>query len=312
MRCAPALVMALSATLAACKGDSSNGSAGAAPSGSGAPPPFALGVPYPAASVAAVINPKGEPPYTGPTGTLRGTIRVKGDPAPDMKLSFPSQCAEAAATYGKAFRVGQDGTVADVLVAVTNYTGFVPAKEEAKKMIVRGCAFSTRTLSVTFGQRIEISNTDQTESYMPYLEGTRAAAILVAVPGGDAVRLYPHAQGRYLIRDQLPKPFMSTEVFVLAYSTHDVTGLDGQYEIKGIPVGKARVNALLPAIGKTIGQEVEIKPGDTTLDMMFEYSPSDVARINPVGPGSPSGTPPAASASAGGAKPAGSASAPKK
>jgi hypothetical protein len=290
--------LALAMALVACKsGSSTAGSSSAAPSASGPPPPFPLGVPVPAASVAAAINPKNEAPYSGPSGTLRGTIRITGDPPPETGLSFPPQCAEAAATYGKRFRVGQDGTVADVLVAV-NYPGFIPAREEAKKLTIRGCALSKRTLSVTFGQRIEVSNLDKLESYMPYIDGARSPAVLVAVPGGDPVKLYPLSEGRYLIRDLLPKPFMHTEVFVLKYATHDVTGLDGRYEIKDVPATQVRISALLPAIGKTIAQMVDIAPGDNTLDLTFEYT-------------DPAKAPPATSASAAPAKPEGSAGAPK-
>src|SRR5262245_18545621 len=172
MRASPlAVAAALAMALGACKsGSSTAGGSSAAPSASGPPPPFPLGVPVPAASVAAAINPRDEKPYSGPTGTLRGIIRIKGDPPPDTGLTFPPQCAEAAATYGKRFRVGQDGTVADVLVAV-NFPGFVPARGEAKKLTMRGCAFSQRTLSLTFGQRVEVSNIDTTETYMPYIDG---------------------------------------------------------------------------------------------------------------------------------------------
>src|SRR5262245_62073930 len=91
MRCALAAAALLA--LVACKSPSSTStSSSAAPSASGPPPPFPLGVPVLAASVAAAINPKGEQPYSGPSATLRGTIRIKGDPPPDSGLSFPPQC----------------------------------------------------------------------------------------------------------------------------------------------------------------------------------------------------------------------------
>ena len=94
---------------------------------------------------------------------------------------------------------------------------------------------------------------------------------MVAIPGGDAVKYYPQEPGHYMLRDQLPKPFLTADVFVLKYATHDVTGLDGQYEIKGIPVGKVRVDAFLPVIDKSSGQHIEIKAGDNTLDLTLEY-----------------------------------------
>ena len=233
----------------------------------------ATGTPLPPEKVAAVVNPKGAAPYAGPSGTLKGTIRIKGDPPPATEHKFPAdKCGEAAATYGKLFRVGQGGTLADAMVTVTEYEGYVPPAEDAEKITIHGCALARRTMAVTFGQRVEIYNLDKLESYLPYLDGATFRAMLVAVPGGDGVRYYPHEPGHYMLRDQLPKPFMTADVFVLKYATHDVTGLDGQYEIKGIPVGKVRVDAFLPATGESSGQHIEIKEGDNTLDLMLPFS----------------------------------------
>jgi hypothetical protein len=232
-----------------------------------------VAIPRPASEVAKIINPKGEAPYHGPSGTLKGTIRIQGDPPPDTDLQFPvNPCgASASATYGKLFRVGQDGTVADVLVAVTGYQGFVPAREEAKKITLQGCAFSRRTLALVLGQRIDVSNIDKIESYMPYIDGAPSRATLVAVPGGPPVRLTAIEPGHYMLRDLLPKPFLHADVFVLAYATHDVTGLDGQYEIRDIPVGKVRVSAFLPVIDTVAEQSFEIKEGENKLDLTLTY-----------------------------------------
>jgi hypothetical protein len=231
-----------------------------------------VAVPVPAASVVKVVNPKGEPPYTGPTGTLRGTIRMEGDPSPELTgIKFPPKCAEAAATYGKLFRVGLDKALADALVAVTGYQGFVPARSEAAKITIHGCAFKKRTLALTFGQRIEVANLEKTEPFMPYLDGAPVRAVMVAVPGGEPVKMYANEPGHYALRDQLPNPFLVADVYVLAYPTHDVTGLDGKYEIRGIPVGKVQVSALLPVLDKTVQEFIEIKPGDNTLDLTMKF-----------------------------------------
>jgi hypothetical protein len=261
-------------------------SSAAAPGPSAAPPAgsaaaagpsaaFPVGIPHPASDVAKIVNPKGEEPYRGPTAKLKGTVRIKGDPPPSMDLSFPTnKCGEAAATYGKLFRVGLEGAAADVLVAVTGYKGFVPPREEAEKNTLHGCAFARRTMAVAFGQRVEVSNLDQIESYMPYLDGAPKKAVMVAVPGGEPVKLFPMEPGHYMLRDELPKPFLHADVFVLAYATHDVTGLDGQYEIPGIPVGDVSVNAFLPSIDKTVEQRITLKEGDNVLDLTLEYTAS--------------------------------------
>lgn len=279
------VLMAAAAVLPACKGkEGGSAQVGTVPSASGSAGTSAsaaatgsvakgsvVAIPIEPDKVAKVVNPKNETPYSGPVGTLRGVVRIKGDPPPDTGLTFPAGCGEGAATYGKLFRTGQDGAVADAMVAVTGYQGYVPAGAEAEKLTIHGCAFARRTMAVAFGQRIEVSNLDKMESYMPYLDGAPFRAVMVAMPGGDSVKFYPQEPGHYMLRDQLPKPFMTVDVYVVAYATHDVTGLDGQYEIKGIPVGKVRANAFLPAINKATESFVEIKPGDNTLDLVLEY-----------------------------------------
>ncbi len=227
--------------------------------------------PVPPEKIAEVVNPKKEAPYSGPTGTLKGIIRVKGDAAPMDSATFPADCPDASAMYSPLFRVGQDQALADVLVAVTGYEGYIPAKEEAVKATIRGCAISQRTIVATFGQRVEVSNIDKTATYMPYLDGAPVRVVMVAIPGGDPIKMYPQEPGHYLIRDQMGKNFMTADVYVLKYATHAVTGLDGRYEIQGIPTGKVKINAFLPAADITTEQEIEIKAGDNNADITIEF-----------------------------------------
>jgi hypothetical protein len=249
-------------------------------------PASSVAVPADPAKVAKVVNPKNQPPYSGPTGTLKGTVRMEGDPSPDSSITFPpGRCGEAAATYGKVFRVGQDKGLADAMVTVTGYPAYVPAREEAKKLTIHGCAPSRRTAVLAFGQRLEVSNLDPVETYMPYLDGAAFKAVMVAIPNGDPVKLYPLEAHRYTLRDMLPKPFFTADVYVLGYATHDVTGLDGAYEIPGIPVGPVKVDAFLPALGKVKEQRFEIKAGDNTLDITMTFDKTkDIPKPGPVAP----------------------------
>src|SRR5579862_3686583 len=61
--------------------------------------------PIPKALVDAVVNPEHLPAYSGPTGSIEGTILVVGPPAPDVKVDV-SPCPAALDTYGKLFREG--------------------------------------------------------------------------------------------------------------------------------------------------------------------------------------------------------------
>jgi hypothetical protein len=100
------------------------------------------------------------------------------------------------------------------------------------------------------------------EGYVPNLLGSHMQAQLLALPGGAPSKLYPPEPGHYVLTDDI-KLFMVADVFVVKYSTHDVTSLDGHFEIKGIPVGKARISALLPSTNAVIEKDIEIKAGET-------------------------------------------------
>jgi hypothetical protein len=254
----------------------------------------AVGVPLPAEAILNVVNPNGEAPSTRPSGNIQGTVRIEGAAPPETGEKIPAKCGEAAATYGKLFRVGLGKALGDVLVAATGYEGFVPEREPAAKITLHGCALQKRTLAVTFGQNVSVSNLDSLDPYMPYLDGAPTKAALVAVPNGDPVKLYPLSPGHYVLRDQL-NDFVKAEVFVVAYATHDVTGLDGRYVIKDVPVGKVKVSAFLPALGAPIEQLMDVKPGDNTLDFTFTYPPQkSEAGKAPAGKGeAPTGKAPA-------------------
>ncbi len=235
------------------------------------PKPPWIGIEGAVAPLQALLDPKNTGPYVGPTATLHGTITIKGDAPPATTLKFPAECVGAEPAYGKLFRVGKGGALADALVAVTGFDGFVPAKSDVVDVSIDGCAFDRRTVSVTVGQRLDVRNVDKKTAFTPYLDGSEYSAMRVAVPGGNPVPLSTRKPGQYLLRDAMQRPFMLADVFVLKYATAAVTRVDGTYEITGLPVGKVRVDALLPIIRKTKGREVELKEGDNVLDLELDY-----------------------------------------
>jgi hypothetical protein len=133
-----------------------------------------------------------------------------------------------------------------------------------------------------------VANLARSEPILPFLDGSKAPAIMIAMPGGSAVKTYPIKPGRYMLRDKLESG-MVADVYVLKFATHAVTGLDGRYEIKGIPVGKVKVDADLPVLHKTNEKELEIKEGDNTLDFDLHF---EMAKDLPAPPPSASASPP--------------------
>jgi hypothetical protein len=226
--------------------------------------PVASGLPGKPELVSKAVNPENEPVYSGPTGSVRGVVTAVGDESPVATAhlaQIKGKCPEAREFYGRLFREGMLRSLADVLVAVTGYSGYVPAVEPKQTVSARGCAFSTRTIALTFGQALDIVSKDS-EGYVPNLLGARMQAQLLALPGGVPSTVYPPQPGHYVLTDDI-KVFMLADVFVVKYSTHDVTNLDGRFEIKGIPVGKARISALLPSTQVVVEKDIEIKAGET-------------------------------------------------
>jgi hypothetical protein len=263
---------------------------------SAVPEPTVSGAPIPVRDVEAALNPRKLAPYDGPTGTIEGTVRMSGDAPSEVALKLPVACMGAEGTYGRLFREGKNRAAADVLVAVTGYEAYLPVKQEAVQVKIEKCAFSARTFTLTFGQRMEVENLDETNSFIPVLHGSRYTAFAVAVPKGrrgateiasDPVKLYPHRVGQYELADNMNRPWMSADVFVLKYPTHAVTGVDGHFRIEGIPVGDVQVDALLPSVDASGTKKATVKAGETTkVDFVLAFDQSKYdgkTRPHPIG-----------------------------
>ncbi len=228
----------------------------------------------PAEAVQKVTNATGKKPYSGPTATVRGVVRIKGDSAPKTALigGVEPRCEMAEPMFGRLFREGPGRTLADVLVTVTEYEGYVPVPTGQETVVVRGegCAWDRRTIALTFGQRIGVVAADR-RPYVPDLIGQKSLAELFAMPGADPIYLVPAAPGQYALQDSM-RLYSRSDVFVLAYATHDVTGLDGVYEITGVPVGKVKVGAYFPATNGASERVIELEAGKTAeVDLEIEY-----------------------------------------
>lgn len=280
--------------LAACDDDEKTApaSASAQPTtASSAAPAVSAAIPIDPAKVAAAVNPKGRAPYTGPTGSVAGAITVKGDSAyrrKDVENAIGKRCPKAADHYAPLFREGEGRRVADVLVTVTGYTGkYLPAKKPSLEVHAKDCTWGARTLAVMYGQRIDVFN-DDLIGHMPKLVGAHSPAVFVALPGAkEPTKLYPDKVGRMALVD-MSNPFMTADVFVVKFPTFDVTGPDGRYVIRGVPVGKVDVNAVLvPIAGLARKRDVEVVEGQTTrVDLELTFDAKALEKKQPTGPAS--------------------------
>ncbi|HSC87438.1 MAG TPA: hypothetical protein VLC09_09225, partial [Polyangiaceae bacterium] len=172
----------------------------------------------PAEVVADTNNPGKLPIHSGPTGTVRGRVRVSGDEAPVASGEIDkarADCQLARPMYGKLFREGNERSLADALVAVTGYEGYVAPKKDTVEIRGNGCAWDRRTVVMTFGQKLDVTAADN-RTYVPELVGQTNVAQLFVMPGADPVKLVPRKPGRFLLLDSM-RLYSRAEVFVLNY-----------------------------------------------------------------------------------------------
>lgn len=226
-----------------------------------------------------VVNPRKLPAYTGPTGTIVGVVKATGDKAPELPkvLSKVEQnCTRARSMFGVLFREGPERELADVLVAVTQYDGYVPSKGTDVEVWGEGCAWESRTIAMTYGQRLTIKGADN-RPYVPELLGQPMPAQLFVLPSAPPVQIPPKKPGRYQLVDSM-RLYNVAEVYVLPYATATVTKADGKFELKGIPVGEVQINALLPQTESTEGKTVKVEAGkvtEVTFELPFDQAAYD-------------------------------------
>jgi hypothetical protein len=245
--------------------------------------------PIPKEAIERALNPSHLPVYDGPTGSVEGTILVTGPASPDNPIDT-RQCPAALDTYGKLFREGTpaspDGPrpLADAVVIAVGYGGFyLPEKSTVKSVkISERCGYPERSIAMTYGQRLEVSNASK-YPFAPTLDAEASPAVMMAAPlgAGDPIRLYPRQPGHEVMGD-LMQPYVREDVYVLRHPLHAVSGLDGHYRLDGVPVGKMSIAAQHPTVASQAQAPVTIEAGVVQkLDLTLAYAPKAPSKSDP-------------------------------
>jgi hypothetical protein len=246
---------------------------------SGAPGGFLKG------NIDYVLNPYNLPAYAGPTGSVEGTVTVDGPAAPSVQLDS-SKCAAAMDTYGKLFRDGTPAKpggprpLADAVVVVVGYADscgcYVPEKNEAVRISVgAGCGYPSRTIAITYGQRLEITN-QSTLLFAPLIDNYSTPAVMVAPPRGtgDPIKIYPQRVGHFIMTDRL-ESFVHEDLFVFRHPLHAVTDRTGHFRVDGVPVGSLKLGVYHPGANTSAEIPVDIKADVVTkADVKVIYKPA--------------------------------------
>jgi hypothetical protein len=143
---------------------------------------------------------------------------------------------------------------------VTGYKGtYVPEKNEAKRVVISGCGYVQRTVTITVGQRIDVANETLTDLWTPFLQPGQTNVMRMASPRGDPVQLYPKKPGHYLLIDR-DRKYVDVDVYVFLHPLHAVTDRDGHYRIDGLPAGVLKVNTTHPRFQGEATVDLDVRP----------------------------------------------------
>ena len=237
--------------------------------------------PIPKAVIEAVLNPNHLPAYSGPTGSVEGTVYVTGPQSPDVRVDT-AQCPAAMDMYGKQFREGTPASpsgprpVADAVVMVVGYSGYYLPEPKPSKLIKisPNCAYPSRSITLTFGQRLDVANQSKIP-FAPTIEGDPSPAVMMTAPSeaGDPIRLYPRRPGHSAMGDLL-QPFVHEDLYILRQPLHTTSALDGHYRLDGLPLGKLEVRVQHAGVGSEAAASVDVVAGVVQkVDLTLQYVP---------------------------------------
>lgn len=239
------------------------------------PTPDAAGAQSPTSSTQGEPSLANAPPPIDPAtvATLRGRVVFEGKRPERAALSLTAECrAHGEAVFDESMVVNDDGSVRNVLVhVVAGLEGrkFSPPADAAI-LDQKGCVYLPHVLAVRVGQTIEIRNSDGILHNVKCV-ARRNEGFNRAMPGGQGKPLTARFRNRELsiaLRCDV-HPWMGAWVHVLDHPFFAVTGDGGAFEIRGLPPGRYKVEALHET-WKTQTLEVELAASEEkTIDFRY-------------------------------------------
>jgi hypothetical protein len=208
-------------------------------------------------------------------GSVKGTVLFEGEPPTQETLKRDSDQKCSKNKTDEAVVVTK-GKLRDVVVRIKNGSGGTHAAPEKAAFIdQQDCMYTPRVIGIVAGQKLQVRNSDNTfhnvwgqlanKDLFNKPQAPKAADLTLdpsTAKAGDIVELKCGAH-----------PWMHAYVAVQDHPYFAVTGADGKFEIKGLPIGTYELEAWHPTLGtKTLKIVIgKAKRGDVTA--RFSYKP---------------------------------------
>ncbi len=229
----------------ACKGDSKSAEKAAeAP----AKPKAPESKPAEAAKEAPAA-PAAEP---GATGTITGVVNMTGTAPPAAKIDMKSdpKCGKLSPDAKTRDVIVADGKLANTFVWIKS--GLPKKKYKAPDTMPvldqKGCLYEPKMLGLMKGQKFEIVNSDPTLHNI-HAFGKQEFNIGMPTQGGRITRKFKKTEVLVQVKCDV-HPWMEAHVGVSSHPYFAVSGADGTFEIKDVPVGQYTIEAIHPKLGR--------------------------------------------------------------
>ena len=209
-------------------------------------------------------------------GDLTGSITFKGAAPAEKEITPIKDDPNCAAMYPgalpktKFYVVGANGELADVIVSLKGVSGKSTGASAAPATIdQKGALYTPQILAVQTGQKLIVKNSD-TFVHNVHTKPTANPESNQVQMGGGPDLTYTFDKPEMFVKFQCDvHPWMFAWVSVFDHPYFAVSGADGKFTIKNVPVGKYTLEATHRKLG-TQTAEIEVKDGGATQDFSFE------------------------------------------
>lgn len=218
-------------------------------------------------------------------GTIKGRIRLEGKPRanPLIRMGMDPKCADLNRGQRRAQElvvVGADGGLANAFVKLQGPVaggGAVPSTPVVLDQ--RGCFYTPRVLGARVGQTLQIRNSDEVLHNLHSLS-PKANAFNVSQPKAGMTYDVKLQDEDAMLRLKCDiHGWMTAYVGVVNHPYFAVSGANGEFEIRNVPVGSRAIRVWHEQYGE-LTQTVRVAAGaPTTVDFNYTGTEKPVARL---------------------------------
>lgn len=210
---------------------------------------------------------------TGKTYDVTGVVTFDGIAPQGKKLNLPAGCDSGGKEVYSNEVIVNNGKLQNVLIRVVSglegkkYSQDIPSEEV--ELDQKNCMYTPRVAAARVGQKVTFINSD------PIFHNVRSVTkenqkFNMAMPRKDQRETKVFTSPELFLQAKCSvHPWMGAYVAIMDHPFYDVTGEDGKFELKDLPVGYYTVEAWHEVFG-TIKKEITVSDEGVT-PLTFEF-----------------------------------------